>query len=511
MAIKNFAIQGISNALNALMLGVKGCYIKTKDASTVQVKDTNNVNNVNLEALRLISTQTTGTSPLSVVSTTTNTNFNADMLDDFHAESLKKYHGVVGRPVAAGTNPLPTIITTTTFTLGATANPITYYYQGTKVIVDSDKTVTLSDGAGLYYIYFNTTLGTLSALKTLPAFSYNSNVIIASVNWNGTDYGIVRDERHSYIRNTDWHIWSHDTIGCRYESGITLTHNGGTGAGATFSTTAGNIHDEDIDFDVPASSAFPTANTCRLLWQTGANTYTFDKIASTIPFKIGVNNRPVYIKASDFSVVEMSSAVNRYINFFVYATSDLHTPIYIITESVSDAVASNNGYTSLSNARAVGFPNISSFGAELKPIYRLIVRADGVLQALDTTLDDYRTVTSLPQSAGNVSTTASSVSFSATGNYTATSVQTAFEQVDSVSFQGAVINGATAKNTPIDADIVGYVDTEASNVLKKTTWANIKAFLKTYFDTVYAPIGGGGGGLSSDYAKSSGLGGIGNY
>jgi hypothetical protein len=50
---------------------------------------------------------------------------------------------------------------------------------------------------------------------------------------------------------------------------------------------------------------------------------------------------------------------------------------------------------------------------------------------------------------------------------------------------GSKINGATAKSTPIDADIVGYVDTEASNVIKKATWTNIKAFLKTYFDTIY--------------------------
>lgn len=50
---------------------------------------------------------------------------------------------------------------------------------------------------------------------------------------------------------------------------------------------------------------------------------------------------------------------------------------------------------------------------------------------------------------------------------------------------GTLINGATAKATPIDADLVGFADTQASNVIKKATWAEIKAFLKTYFDTVY--------------------------
>ena len=53
---------------------------------------------------------------------------------------------------------------------------------------------------------------------------------------------------------------------------------------------------------------------------------------------------------------------------------------------------------------------------------------------------------------------------------------------------GALINGATEKTTPVDADFVGLMDSAASNVLKKLSWANIKATLKAYFDTLYAPL-----------------------
>lgn len=48
-----------------------------------------------------------------------------------------------------------------------------------------------------------------------------------------------------------------------------------------------------------------------------------------------------------------------------------------------------------------------------------------------------------------------------------------------------VTHSAVGKATPIDADEMAVVDTAASNALKKITWANVKATLKTYFDTLY--------------------------
>lgn len=75
-------------------------------------------------------------------------------------------------------------------------------------------------------------------------------------------------------------------------------------------------------------------------------------------------------------------------------------------------------------------------------------------------------------------------------------------------------HAAASKATPVDADELPLVDSAASNVLAKLTWANLKATLKTYLDTLYQSIQTtgtftptitfGGAGVGITYAAQNG-------
>lgn len=66
----------------------------------------------------------------------------------------------------------------------------------------------------------------------------------------------------------------------------------------------------------------------------------------------------------------------------------------------------------------------------------------------------------------------------ATGKWTTTALAGGTNSGDETTTTiGNLINAATAKTTPVDADYVGLMDSAASNLLKKLSWANIKATL----------------------------------
>ena len=59
--------------------------------------------------------------------------------------------------------------------------------------------------------------------------------------------------------------------------------------------------------------------------------------------------------------------------------------------------------------------------------------------------------------------------------------------VDADNIASSIV-GVAGKTTPVDADTLPMIDSADSNSLKELTWANIKATIKTYYDSVTATL-----------------------
>jgi len=375
----------------------------------------------------------------------------------------KEYHGILERATVA---PLPTNLTTNTFILSTGTTPLTYYRKGVKTVVSTNKTITLAGTAGLYYIYFNDDVGTLVNSTVFPGLN-GDNVLLSYVYWNGSNYGIVYDERHSSTRDIDWHTWAHNTVGCRYRSGLDFAFAGNVVGNTTFSISAGEINDEDIQF------ATGIQTTARIWYQSSASTYAFDTTVSTTPYKHNGTGIQA-VNSAGYGLVTITAS-NRYFNYWVYGTTSNLAPTHIFCETTSTI----GGYTSVNNARAVVPPSLSAFGLspEYKLLYRVVVNGAGLVQT-PTKGDDYRTVATV---SGSVipSTTASSVSFNPIGNIVATNVQSAIQELDAEKVAlggidgGQTIIGGTltteslnfrANATDLTTGTVNFLDTlEASS------------------------------------------------
>jgi hypothetical protein len=101
-------------------------------------------------------------------------------------------------------------------------------------------------------------------------------------------------------------------------------------------------------------------------------------------------------------------------------------------------------------------------------------------------------------SAANDAATKSYVDAATVATATSAATLTTARTIDGQSFNGSAnitviapgTVAATGKTTPVDADVIPLADSAASNVLKKLSWANLVATLKTYFDSVTTTLSG---------------------
>jgi hypothetical protein len=323
----------------------------------------------------------------------------------------------------------------------------------------------IADVTGLYWIWYTFPGGvpTLNASVSPPGFGV---CLVATVYWNSTTQkGSLNDERHWMGRDKWWHEYTHETIGCRYASGLA-----GSFTDTTFSIALGEVYDEDIEVAIT-----PAKTTCDVFYKNGSTSWVWDA-ANVTPYKLnGTSMR--YNNVNALADVPNTN----FVAMWVFATNKISQPIMVVTGQRVDV--------NIANARANNTPESLVLGslpsAEMKLLYRVIFRQNAASVTYQETAD-YRTASALPIT-NFTPTQHSSLS---NLNYTVANHTGFFTKA------AGEIAAETLKAVPATTDMLLIEDSAAANVKKYVTVGAMKQFDTQRFmfpAQVY--------GANSDYAQ----------
>jgi hypothetical protein len=300
------------------------------------------------------------------------------------------------------------------FTIGpkAPATSFSYWDRSVFYTKSAPETITITNVKGQHWIYY---IGaTLTHTTVFPGFDV---VSVGGLYWNGTRHLNLVDERHGLIMDSSTHGYLHYAIGCRFQSGFTITHltTGTAGAVDTdcqVSLIGGIIRDEDIDISV-VRAAIPanpfeqeiglsttTPGKFPIFYKSGTGTNNFDNLtATTFPcrsfdnvagHRIGYNLNT----AGTWTIADPGEG--NYVAAWVAVTTSISEPVIVIMgqrfdTSLGDAQNNNNwGVLDLAGAPV----------QEIKHIYRLIFKTSTVyansIKAYIAEILDTRAASSLP-------------------------------------------------------------------------------------------------------------------
>ena len=267
-----------------------------------------------------------------------------------------------------------TITGTLSFTEGTRTFNMTgtdsYYIKGVKYSVTNIEKQ-ISTTTGLHWIYYDND----NAIQESLVFPGTNYVLIATVYWNNTtSKGLLANERHGITMDWATHSYLHDTVGCRYESGLA-----GSFTNTTFSIATGIVHDEDLEINIT-----PAQTACSVIYKDGAADFTWD-LSATAVYKT-VTGVIQYNNVNALANVDNG----KFVAYWVFATNDITNPIVSIMGQRQDIT--------LNAARAGNTYETLSFNTipyqEMKLLYRVIYHnANGTPTYDEAT--DYRAVSTL--------------------------------------------------------------------------------------------------------------------
>lgn len=287
---------------------------------------------------------------------------------------------------------------TRTLQLSPVGSTFEFWTEGIKRTKSSNDSVQITDTEGWWYIYYDG--DTLTASQVAWVITDEDKAFVAYLYWDATNneavFGSPGWELHSWVMDAATHAWAHETIGTRYEDGLTISENPAN----QLEVTAGEIHDEDIMVDITDGAGAG-------LWEQDLSPLQAYKL-----YKLGAGGD--WRQGGAFGVVPCildggndvqwnqfvagawqltAAGVNQYCAYWVLATPTHDEPIVIF---VGQGAPAANIDTARDNNDISGM-DFTNAGPEFKVLFRVMVRniPGGVFYEVSA-LDDFRAATLLP-------------------------------------------------------------------------------------------------------------------
>ena len=263
-----------------------------------------------------------------------------------------------------------------------------------------------------------------------------------------------------------------------------VSASGGSGAVSSVNTKTGDVVLTTTDIADATNKRYVTDAQQTVIGNT-SGTNTGDETNSTILSKIGYTPENIANKgqALGYCGLDGGSKVP-----LANLPATLLKYVGVWNASTNTPTLTNPDTTKIGNVYNVSVAG-TQFGINFKLGDWLIYNESGVPEKSDNSDD----VVSVNSKTGTVVLTTADIADSTDKKYVTDAEKTKLSNLsgtnsgnETTTTIGTLVNGAIAKTTAVDADMLPLMDSASSNVIKKFSWANLKATLKTYFDTIYS-------------------------
>ena len=410
--------------------------------------------------------------------------------------------------------------TTYVFTLAPTGSDWEYYRNGIKYTVTGNKTVTLSGTPptkGHYYIYIDATDGTLTASTTGWTLE-DTLVPVATITWDNdlTPKYWLSDERHTCAIDRRYH-WEHhfsdgsEVVTGPVLSGYTVDPAAPADTDNTFAISASILSDEDLKIVVSElADQNGTATNYVVSFRVAAAEWDWE--ASAMPYRYTSAGYIQYDSAGTMT----QGAGNKYYNSFLAITNMQGAARFTLIPGQAEHSTSVGAQAEIFSDLTLTGVSIDEFVAVYQLIWQtsaaystkgkcrlaeepisISVSASGSSSPGATTWGNIvGTITNQADILyGNISLIDPGTDISAAElEQLSDGSDTTLHDHDGISentsarhTQGTdtALGAVGTKTPPIDADKAIYRDSTNGDALVTSTFTQVKAFLKTYFDTLY--------------------------